>query len=185
MSASKSLRQKLLNLLKEKSYLKKKIILSSGKESDFYIDVKQTALHPEGMVLIGQLLFEKLSVGEKVKAIGGLTMGADPLCVATSFVSMLKKDPMVSFYIRKEPKKHGTEQWVEGAVNLTQGMEVAIVEDVVTTGASTLLAIERTQAAGYVVKRVLAIVDREEGGQDALKKAGFTLEPLFTKSDFF
>jgi len=181
---SDSLRLKLLNLLKEKSYLKKKVILSSGKESDFYIDVKQTALHPEGMYLIGQLLFEKLSTGQKVKAIGGLTLGADPLCVATSLVSVLQKDPVVSFYIRKEPKKHGTEQWVEGMVNLAQGMAVAIVEDVVTTGASTLQAIERAQAAGVVVKRVLAIVDREEGGKETLQKAGFTLEPLFTKSDF-
>ncbi|MBI3019176.1 MAG: orotate phosphoribosyltransferase [Deltaproteobacteria bacterium] len=184
MKSPKSLRPKLLSLLKEKSYLKKKVILSSGKESDFYIDVKQTALHPEGMTLIGQLLFEKLKTGEKVKAIGGLTMGADPLCVATSLVSMLKKSPMASFYIRKEPKKHGTEQGVEGTANLAKGMKVAIVEDVVTTGASTLQAIERAQAAGYVVKRVLAIVDREEGGRETLQKAGFTLESLFTKSDF-
>lgn len=184
MSDPKSLRLKLLNLLKEKSYLKKKVILSSGKESDFYIDVKQTALHPEGMTLIGKLLFEKLQTGAKVQAIGGLTMGADPLSVATSLVSVLKKKPMASFYIRKEPKKHGTEQWVEGTVNLAKGMSVAIVEDVVTTGASTLQAIERAQAAGYSVKRVLAVVDREEGGREMLQKSGFILEPLFTKSDF-
>ena len=184
MSDSKSLRGQLLSLLKEKSYLKKKVILSSGKESDFYIDVKQTSLHPEGIYLIGQLLYEKLQSGEKVGAIGGLTMGADPLSVATSLVSVLQKNPIASFYIRKEPKKHGTEQWVEGAANLSKGMQVAIVEDVVTTGASTLQAIERAQAAGYVVKRVLAIVDREEGGKETLQKAGFTLEPLFTKSDF-
>ena len=184
MSKSQSLRLKLLKLLKEKSYLKKKVILSSGKESDFYIDVKQTALHPEGMVLIGHLLFETLTTGEKVKAIGGLPRGADPLCVAASFASTLKKNPIASFYIRKEPKKHGTEQWVEGMGNLAQGMEVAIVEDVITTGASTLQAIERAHAAGVVVKRVLAIVDREEGGKETLKKAGFTFEALFTKSDF-
>ena len=181
---SESLRFQLLKLLKEKSYLKKKVILSSGKESDFYIDVKQTALHPKGMYLIGKLLFEKLKSGEKVEAVGGLTMGADPLSVATSLVSYLEKSPIASFYIRKEPKKHGTEQWIEGTANVSKGMKVAIIEDVVTTGASTSTAIERAQASGYVVKRVLAIVDRQEGGKESIQNAGFTLESLFTKSDF-
>src|SRR3990167_1891487 len=95
---SDSLRLRLLVLLKEKSYLKKKVILSSGKESNFYIDVKQTALHPEGMVLIGKLIFERLKTGEKVEAIGGMTMGADPLTVATSFFSYLEKKPLPSFF---------------------------------------------------------------------------------------
>ena len=177
-------KERLLVLLKEKSYLKKKVILSSGKESNFYIDVKQTALHPEGMVLIGKLIFERLKTGEKVEAIGGMTMGADPLTVATSFFSYLEKKPLPSFFIRKEPKKHGTAQWVEGTYNLKSGMPVAIIEDVVTTGASTLLAIERAIQAGYVVKRVIAIVDREEGGKEEIQKAGYALESLFTQSDF-
>lgn len=178
-------RERLLELLKEKSYEKKKVVLSSGNKSDFYIDVKQTALHPEGIFLIGNLLLQKLvECGERVEAIGGLTMGADPLVVAVSMVSYLQKRPIASFYIRKEPKKHGTGAWIEGTRNLHRGINVAIVEDVVTTGASLLESIERAESSGYVVKRVLAIVDREEGGKEAVERAGYELEALFTRADF-
>ena len=178
-------RQKLLLLLKEKSYEKKRVILSSGKESNFYIDVKQTALHPEGMYLIGKLLFEKLiKEGSPVQAVGGLTLGADPLSVSVSLISYLEKKPISSFFIRKEPKTHGTREWLEGTKNLSLGMSVAILEDVVTTGGSTLKSIERTTLSGYQVKRVIAIVDREEGGEEAIRKAGYVLESLFRKSDF-
>lgn len=177
-------KQKLLKLLKELSYENKKVILSSGKESNFYIDVKQTALHPEGMYLLGKLLFETLQTGEKVKAVGGITLGADPLVCAISLVSHLEKNPLFAFIIRKEPKKHGTNAWVEGTKNLSKNIPVAIVEDVVTTGASTKLAIERAKAAGYDVKRVLSVVDREEGGREAIEALGYSLETLFKKSDF-
>ena len=177
-------RQKLLKILTEKSYQKKKVVLASGKTSDFYIDVRQTALHAEGAYLIGKLLFEKLNQGEKVEAVGGPTLGADPVCTSISVVSFLNKKPLSAFIVRKEPKKHGLSQWIEGDRNLSKGMSVAVVEDVVTTGGSLLSAISKVAAQGFVIKRVLCVVDRGEGGSEALREKGFALESLFTKSDF-
>lgn len=177
-------RDKLLSFLREKSFEKKRIVLSSGKESDFYIDVKQTALHPEGAYLIGKLILKLLEKGERVKAVGGMTMGADPLSVSVSVLSYIKKKGLPAFFIRKEPKKHGTGLWIEGTKNLKSGMAVAILEDVVTTGASLLHAIERTEKEGLVVKRVIAVVDREEGGREEIEKKGYRLESLFRRSDF-
>lgn len=173
---------RLLELLKEKSYMKKKVILASGRESDFYIDVRQTALHPEGMVLIGRKIFNLVS--GQVKAVGGITSGADPLVCAVAVVSFLEKNPLMAFFIRKELKKHGTSQWIEGAKNLTPGMPVAILEDVVTTGASTLFAIEKAKEFGCDVKRVICVVDREEGGAEEIQKNGYRLESLYKKTDF-
>lgn len=177
-------RNQLLSLLKEKSFEKRRIVLSSGKESDFYIDVKQTALHPEGAYLIGKLILKLLEKGERVEAVGGMTMGADPLSVSVSVLSHVEKKGLPAFFIRKEPKKHGTGLWIEGTKNLKSGTAVAILEDVVTSGASTLKAIERAQSGGLVVKRVIAIVDREEGGRKEIEKKGYRLESLFQRSDF-
>jgi orotate phosphoribosyltransferase len=176
-------RKRFLALLKEKSYEKRKVILSSGRESDFYIDCKQTTLAAEGAVLCGRLFCEMLSAGEWPEAVGGITLGADPIVTAVSLTSALRGRPIPAFIIRKEPKKHGTAQWVEGMKNLGRGMRVAIVEDVVTTGASTLRAIERAEESGLVVCRVLAIVDRNEGGADAVAGKGYRLEPMFLKED--
>ena len=176
--------KRLLALLIEKSYENREVILSSGKKSNFYIDVKQTALNAEGMNLLGNLLFEKVMSGEKVEAIGGITMGADPLACAVSMWSIFQKKPLHAFFIRKEPKSHGTAQWIEGMKNLKSKMPVAILEDVVTTGASTLRAIERAKQAGLVVKRVIAVVDRQEGGKETIEKEGYKLESLFKKEDF-
>src|SRR3989338_3350515 len=172
-------RQRLLALLIEKSYENREVILSSGKKSNFYIDVKQTALNAEGMNLLGNLLFEKVMSGEKVEAIGGITLGADPLVCAVSMWSLTQKKPLHAFFIRKEPKSHGTAQWIEGVKNLKSKMNVAILEDVVTTGGSTLKAIERAKQAGLVVKRVMGVVDRGEGGKEEVAKHGYDLESLF------
>lgn len=178
-------RERLLSLLKEKSFEKKRVILSSGKESDFYIDVKQTALHPEGGYLIGKLMLNLLETGEPVEGVGGLTMGADPLSVSVSVLSHIGKKGLPAFFIRKEPKKYGTQQWLEGTKNLKSGTKVAILEDVVTTGASTLHAIERAEMGGLKVTRVIAVVDREEGGREAVEKKGYRFESLFKRADFF
>ncbi len=179
------LRDKLLELLKEKAYRKGKFLLTSGKESDFYIDCRPVTLHPEGAYLVGKLLFERLRTSaEKIQGVGGMTLGADPIATAVSVVSYLEGSPIHAFLIRKEPKKHGRGLWVEGIQNLPEGTEVAIVEDVVTTGGSTLKAIERAREEGLRVIRVLAIVDREEGGTENLKKYGYELESLFTRRDF-
>jgi orotate phosphoribosyltransferase len=176
-------RKRFLALLKEKSYEKRKVVLSSGRESDFYIDCKQTTLDAEGAVLCGRLFFGMLEKGEWPEAVGGITLGADPIVTAVSLTSALRGRPIPAFIIRKEPKKHGTARWVEGTRNLRPGMRVAIIEDVVTTGASTLRAIERAEESGLVVSRVLAIVDRNEGGAGPIAEKGYRLEPMFLKED--
>ncbi len=176
-------RKRFLALLKEKSYEKRKVILSSGKESDFYIDCKQTTLDAEGAVLCGRLFCEMLEEGEWPEAVGGITLGADPIVTAVSLTSALRAHPIPAFIIRKEPKKHGTAQWVEGTRNLRPGMRVAIVEDVVTTGASTIRAIERAEESGLKVSRVLCIVDRNEGGAGPIAEKGYRLEAMFLKED--
>ena len=176
-------RERFLEILREKSYERRKVVLSSGRESDFYIDCKQATLDAEGAVLTGKLLCDMLEREGMPEAVGGITLGADPIVTAVSLTSALRGTPIPAFIIRKEPKKHGTSRWIEGTRNLRPGMKVAIVEDVVTTGASTLRAIERSEEAGLVVSRVLCLVDRNEGGEEFLEEKGYRLEPLFRKED--
>jgi orotate phosphoribosyltransferase len=177
--------ERLLDLLKQKAYTRGTVILTSGKESDFYIDCRPVTLHPEGAYLVGKLLFERLRGSrEAVRGVGGMTMGADPIATAVSLISFLEGSPVPAFIIRKEPKKHGRGLWIEGINNLPEGTAVAIVEDVVTTGGSTIKAIERAKEEGLKVVQVLALVDREEGGKENLKKLGYDLETLFTRADF-
>jgi orotate phosphoribosyltransferase len=179
------LRERLLDLLKTKAYTRGKVILTSGKESDFYIDCRPVTLHPEGAYLVGKLLFERLqNVQGIVQGVGGMTMGADPIATAVSLTSYLQGKPIPAFIIRKEPKRHGRGLWIEGINNLPEGTAVAIVEDVITTGGSTIKAIERATEEGLKVVRVVALVDREEGGKENLKKLGYELESLFTRRDF-
>ncbi len=178
-------RARLLELLKLLSYERRQVRLSSGRESDFYIDCKRTALTAEGHFLIGRLLLA--AIREKspgARAVGGLTLGADPLASAVSLTSYLAGYPLPAFIVRKEPKGHGTGQWIEGRAALQQGWEVAILEDVVTTGASTLKAIERTELEGFKVAHAFALVDRLEGGREALESRGYRLAALFTRKDF-
>lgn len=178
-------RARLLLLLTERSYQKKKVVLSSGKESDFYIDCKKTVLTAEGHWLVGRLLFELIQQrAPKVTGVGGLTMGADPLASAVSLVSHLALHPLAAFLVRKEPKGHGSGQWVEGLEGLPSGAEVAIVEDVVTTGASTLRAIERARASGLNPVGAFALVDRGEGGREAIAASGVPVHSLFVRGDF-
>jgi orotate phosphoribosyltransferase len=180
-----NLREKLLHLLKEKAYQRGKVILSSGKESDFYIDCRPVTLHPEGAYLVGQLLFRMLQDSpEPIQGVGGLTMGADPIATAVSLTSYWEGKPIPAFIIRKEPKQHGRGLWIEGISNLPPGTPVAIVEDVVTTGASSIKAIDRAVEEGLKVVKILAIVDREEGGKENLRKHGYELQALFTRRDF-
>jgi orotate phosphoribosyltransferase len=176
-------RGRFLAILREKSYEKKRVILSSGRESDFYIDCKQATLDAEGAVLTGRLFCEMLERDGMPDAVGGITLGADPIVTAVSLTSALRGNPIPAFIIRKEPKKHGTARWLEGTRNLRPGMKVAIIEDVVTTGASTMRAIERSREFGLVVSRVLCIVDRNEGGAEALAAEGYRLEPMFIRED--
>ncbi|HVR61833.1 MAG TPA: orotate phosphoribosyltransferase [Polyangia bacterium] len=175
---------RLLALLKRLSYEQREVTLASGLKSNFYIDCKQAVLTAEGHFLVGALFQRILSEQEReVEAIGGVTMGADPLASAVSTVSFIAGRPLAAFYVRKEPKGHGTGQWLEGTKSLRPGMPVAILEDVVTTGGSALKAIARAREHGLRVAVILGIVDREEGGRETLEKEA-PLITLFRKRDF-
>jgi orotate phosphoribosyltransferase len=176
--------ERLRALLMARSYERRRVVLTSGKDSDFYIDGKQTSLDPEGACLIGRLFLRRLrSSGPPVEAVGGMTLGADPLVTAVALTSFLEGHPLPAFIIRKEPKGHGTGQWIEGKKNLPGGARVALLEDVVTTGGTTLRAMERAREEGLQVVRILALVDRQEGGADRIDRAGLRLEALYTRAD--
>ena len=168
------MKEELIELLKTKEAVKfGDFTLSSGKKSDFYVDCRKITLHPQGARLIAQIILEKIK-GSKVDAIGGLTLGADPI---TSSVVALSDIP--GFIVRKKEKEHGTRQKIEGIIE--SGFNVVIVEDVATTGASALQAIEAVEAVGAKVVKVIAVVDREEGAAEALKNYDF--DPIIKKSD--
>ncbi len=180
----KHMRQRLKEILLEKSYREGRIKLTSGKESDFYIDGKQTSLDAEGAYLCGRLLFDLIcSSNVKINGVGGMTLGADPLVTAVSIVSYLEGQPLPAFIVRKEPKSHGTENYIEGKNNLAAGARVALLEDVVTTGGTLLQVIERVQSQGFAVGLVATIVDRQEGGSEALAAQGYKLLSLFTRAE--
>jgi orotate phosphoribosyltransferase len=178
-------RARFLELMRALAFERKPVTLSSGRASDFYVDSKQAVLTAEGHFLVGQLLHALIERhAPDVEAVGGLTMGADPLASAIATVSFVAGRPRAAFYVRKEPKGHGTQSWIEGTRSLRAGMPVAVVEDVVTTGASTLRAIERARLHGLDVRIVLALVDRqEEGGREAIEREA-PLVSLLTRRDF-
>ncbi len=172
---TKELKDKLLTILAKQSYKEGKFILVSGKESNFYLDGKMTSLDAEGGTLISILFLRMLK--ESVFAVGGISVGADPLSSGVSQVGFLLGKKLNAFYIRKESKKHGTSKWVEGP--LKAGETVAILEDVVTTGGSSQKAIEKVTEFGCKVNQVLAVVDRNEGGRETFKKLGVDYNFLF------
>ncbi len=176
-------RARLLELLRTRAFAEREVTLSSGAKSNFYIDCKQVSLDAEGACLIGELFHLVIEeVAPRAVAVGGLTLGADPLATATSIAGWHAGRPRSAFLVRKEPKGHGTNQWVESPA-LAAGAEIVVVEDVVTTGAATLKAIERARTAGLVVVHALAIVERLEGGREAVTSQA-PLTALFTRRDF-
>ncbi|MEE9613429.1 MAG: orotate phosphoribosyltransferase [Thermodesulfobacteriota bacterium] len=178
-------KQALLKLLYERSFRydsAKGFVLASGTKSDIYVDVKKTVLSPPGGELTGRVLYDMIK-DDPIDGIGGLTLGADPLAYATALISSMEGKPLSVFIVRKESKKHGTRRWVEGS--LEEGARVVVVDDVVTTGGSTIKAIERAREAGLEVKRVIALVDRSEGGKENIEKeCGLPLEGVFQRKDF-
>jgi len=175
-------KSRLKEILLEKSYRHGSFTLTSGKTSDFYIDGKQTTLHAEGAYLCGKLLFDLIREEQpKIDAVGGMTLGADPLVSAVSIVSYLENGPLPAFIVRKEAKGHGTGNYIEGLKNLEEGCRVALVEDVVTTGGTLLKVIERVEDAGFSIGLVMTVVDRQEGGAETLAAAGYPLKALFTR----
>ncbi len=172
--------ERLLELLRTRALEVRPVTLSSGKSSDYYVDCKRVTLSPEGAYLTARLMLDMIR--PEVSAVGGLTLGADPIVASIAVLSHLQGREVRGLIVRKEPKKHGTMSFVEGPV-LEEGARVAVVEDVVTSGASILRAIERIAAAGYQPEQALTILDREEGGRDALQDRGFRLQSIFTRKD--
>ncbi|WP_034641327.1 orotate phosphoribosyltransferase [Desulfovibrio inopinatus] len=175
------MKAELARLLVEKSYIEGEVTLTSGRKSDYYFDCKQTALHPRGAYLIGNLFYEMLEPLDVV-GVGGMTLGADPLVTAVSVVSATQKKPLPAFIVRKQSKGHGTNQYLEGMGNFSKGDKVALLEDVVTTGGTLVKVIERVRDAGLVVTEILTVLDREEGGRENLADAGFALRAIFTRA---
>ena len=170
----------LLALLRDKAVKHGEFILSSGKKSPYYIDGRLVTLHPEGARLIGSLLAALLAE-RRVDAIGGPTMGADPIIGAVIAESSRRAAPLNGFIVRKESKEHGTGKKVEGP--LEKGMRVALVDDVISTGGSVISAAEAVRKLGASVDCVVCLVDREMGAVETFRSHGYPYLPLFSKSE--
>jgi orotate phosphoribosyltransferase len=177
-------RARLIDLLRELSFERRRVTLASGRESDFFIDCKQTILTAEGHALVGELMFQALDDLPKCDAVAGVELGGCPLASAVSLVSFQKGRPLTGFYVRKARKDHGTAKLVEGDKSLAPGARIVLLEDVVTTGGSSLKAVETLQAVGALVVGIIALVDRLEGGGDTIRQAGLPLLTLSTRADF-
>ena len=177
-------KERLLALLFQNAfrYDRKPIFkLTSGKASHFYMDCKKVSLSPEGAFLIGRLFFDWIK-GMPVDAVGGMTLGADPIATAISLISFIQNRPIPAFIVRKAPKGHGSLQQIEGT--LGEDSQVVIVEDVVTSGGSTLQTIDVLKKAGHRPLAVMAIIDRQEGGAEKIAEEGIRFESLYTLQDF-
>lgn len=185
---SAAMKKRLIELILERTFRfteEPSFKLASGRMSNFYFNCKPTTLNSEGMFLIGNLLYELIKSESRweVKGVGGLTLGADPVANAIAYTADTKGDSLESFVVRKEPKKHGTMQWIEGEVK--KGDRVLIVEDVITTGGSSKKAVERAKECGLKVAGVLALIDRQEGGSEAIKAMKLPFKALLTKEEIF
>ncbi|HLK36860.1 MAG TPA: orotate phosphoribosyltransferase [Polyangiaceae bacterium] len=177
-------RDRLLELLRARAFERKRVVLASGKESDFFIDCKQAVLTAEGHVLVGEVLLEAVRRLPACSAVAGVELGGCPLASAVALTSFRGPAPLDALYVRKDAKDHGSRRLVEGNTRLAPGARVALLEDVVTTGGSTLKAAAKLREAGCEVVGVVALVDRLEGGREAIEAAGVRLVALFTRDDF-
>ena len=157
-----------------------KFILASGKESDLYVDLRKVTLNPKGAFLIGSIIFDMIKE-RQVDAIGGMSIGADPIAVAASMVAYRCGKEIRAFLVRKEQKGHGTKNLIEGPVEA--GQRVVVVEDVMTTGSSTIKAIQHIEDAGMVVDMVIGILDRSEGGRQAIEELGYEVHAILSRKD--
>ncbi len=176
------MREQLLSLLKKEAFFKKKITLSSGKTSNYYLDVRKVSLTPAGVYLISQLIFDLIK-DEGVSAIGGPTLGADPIVGGVCFLAHQKGVKLKGFLIRKSPKAHGQQQMIEGPGLLAQD-KVVLIDDVATSGSSIVKAVEVLKAENIKIVKAIVVVDREEGAKETLQELGCPLVSLFKKSDF-
>ena len=172
---------RLIEILKERSVRRERFRLASGKESDFYVDARQTTLHPEGAFVVASMILERLR--PEVKAVGGPVTGADPIAGAVAAIGFTKGRAVQGFMVRKALKDHGTGQWIEGRGGLANGDPVCVVEDTVTSGGSVLEAIRTIEREGLRVVQCLCVVDRGEGAVERFREAGYTLESLVQRAD--
>jgi orotate phosphoribosyltransferase len=177
-----STRQKLTDIIRERSFGRRRVVLASGRESDFYFDMKPTMFHPEGASLLANMILVRLEA-LRVDYVGGLEMGAVPLIASVAALSHEKGKPLPGFFVRKAAKDHGTKKRIEGPASLA-GKRVVILEDVTTTGGSAIQAVEAAREAGAEVVLVLSIVDRLEGAEASFRQAGVPFDSLFTAEDF-
>lgn len=182
-------RAHLFALLKSLSFSRQAVTLASGQSSSLYVDCKQTALHPQGAWALGHHLLDAVEriearTGRTAAAVGGMSIGADPLATAVSLAAWSRGRHLPAFLVRKTPKAHGTAVWLEGMANIEPGADVALLEDVITTGGSTLTAATRVREAGLSPFGVAVIVDREAGGYAALEADALAVDALFTLSEF-
>ena len=175
------LRERLFDLIKDRSFRRGDFTLASGKKSAYYFDSKSTMLHPEGASLLAELILDELR-DVKADCVGGLEMGAVPLIAPVAMKSVEAGRPLHGFFVRKEPKNHGTKQRVEGLD--MSGKTAVILEDVTTTGGSAMQAIEEVRAAGGTVALVLSILDRGEGAAELYAAAGVPFKSLFRAEEF-
>lgn len=180
-------KEKIIKLIMQRSFEKSdtpSFLLSSGKRSRYYFNLRNITMAPEGQVLIGTLVYNKIQqLNLKPKAIGGLTMGADPIAIATAYTSFLRGNPIEAFIIRKEPKEHGLKRQIEG--NVEKNDKVVIVDDVVTTGASIIKAMKVSREHGLDILGVIVLLDRcEENGKENIEAEGTTVYSILTIEDF-
>jgi orotate phosphoribosyltransferase len=173
---------RLLSLLAERSARRGQFTLASGRQSTLYIDARLTTMSPDGLALIGPMALTAIREARwNVDAVGGLTLGADPISYAIAYASATSDHPLRAFTVRKEAKAHGTGRLIEGPYR--EGDRVVVIEDVITTGGSALRAVEAIRAANGIVVGILALVDREEGGYEALQSAGLPVVTLARAAD--
>jgi orotate phosphoribosyltransferase len=181
--ASDDPRERLAALLRERALIRESVVLSSGRRSSYYFDARQVLLDPEGAALAGKLAWSALAA-DGPGAVGGLTLGADPLVCAVSAAAWAEGHRVTGFFVRKEAKKHGLQQWIEGPF-IEEGTPVAVVDDVLTSGGSLVTAVEKARQAGGVVVGALVVIDRGEGGRAAAEAAlgPAPLHALFTADE--
>ncbi|MDJ0694404.1 orotate phosphoribosyltransferase [Mastigocoleus sp. MO_188.B34] len=172
-----NLRRDLLDLFSRLAYQEGDFVLSSGLRSSYYVNKTQVTLHPQGALLIGQIIFSMLPTD--TEGVAGLTLGADPIVTAVSVISAQNKRPIPALIIRKEAKGHGTKAYIEGP-NLPPGAKIIVLEDVVTTGQSAMKAVTRLRDAGYTVEQVISLVDRLQGGAELYQSAGLKFSAIFS-----
>jgi len=181
MAGNPEYRERLRTLISREAVRYGEVTLSKGGTSHYYIDCRMVTTHPEGAFLLGEIILDMLAEEPEVAAVGGPTLGADPIVGAVCYASHCRNRPLPGFIVRKATKAHGMQKMVEG--HLPQGAKVVVVEDVLTTGGSVLEAIAEVERAGATVMRVIGIVDRLQGARERFEAAGYRFTPMFTLHD--